>query len=388
MQMKKFTLLVFLSVLFLILSIRSTETLGNLASQILETCKTSSYRAACYDTEIPKLMNKISMEKAFKVTAEVQRLDPGYQFCHVVGHKLAAREVDKNPNKWKEIIPRCPSGLCSDGCIHGTFQEKFKIDTVSDLQFPSFAKDFNTICDINSWNPTGFEKDGCYHGLGHLAMYVTRADIMKAVNLCKSLGSLTDERTLLCFDGAFMQIFQPIEPEDFSLAYAKGPSPENLASYCSTLPEPIKSACITEGFTFFREKVLTSDGVVDYCKTVSPELFKRCLFIIETALVPIQKNDVSIIASYCQGFPGDLKAQCFVNDSLRLLENDYRSIGKAVKLCSLAIPESLSDECFKGMTSGSNYVFRQNSKEFKDFCKAVPSSLTNLCKKTGGINES
>ena len=61
------------------------------ANQVIETCKKESYPPACYDREIPKLMDKgLSMEDVFTVTSHIQQKTNGYFFCHVLGHNLSA----------------------------------------------------------------------------------------------------------------------------------------------------------------------------------------------------------------------------------------------------------------------------------------------------------
>jgi len=109
--------------------ILSNQALQKYADDVLAKCQSETYSPGCYDREIPKLMDYISMEDAFKVTSIVQGEDKTYTYCHVLGHKLAAREIDKDPSKWKEVVTRCPSGICSNGCIHGGFQEKFRSET-------------------------------------------------------------------------------------------------------------------------------------------------------------------------------------------------------------------------------------------------------------------
>ena len=48
------------------------------AARVIEQCAASSYHEGCYDKEIPKLMDAISMEEAFEVTREVQKKDTAY----------------------------------------------------------------------------------------------------------------------------------------------------------------------------------------------------------------------------------------------------------------------------------------------------------------------
>ncbi|MEZ4200780.1 MAG: hypothetical protein R3B69_04370 [Candidatus Paceibacterota bacterium] len=83
----------------------------------------------CYDEEIPKLMDAgMSMEDAFAVTATIQDLDPSYQYCHVLGHELSAKETAKDPSRWKDVVARSPLGMCSNGGVHGAFQERFRVE--------------------------------------------------------------------------------------------------------------------------------------------------------------------------------------------------------------------------------------------------------------------
>ena len=100
------------------------------AETIIATCAQESYAPSCYDKEIPKLMDEgYSMEQAFAVT-QVARKDPSYQYCHVLGHYLAAKETQKDPENWKDVIARIPLGMCSNGAIHGAFQERFRAESL------------------------------------------------------------------------------------------------------------------------------------------------------------------------------------------------------------------------------------------------------------------
>jgi hypothetical protein len=200
----------------------SSSQISELAKQMVDRCKTSKFTQTCYDKEIPKLMDNptnLSMENAFAVTRIVQDIDKSFPYCHVLGHELSAKEVNKDPSKWKDVVSRCPSGTCSNGCIHGGFQEKFRAESLTDAQVQQVLPDLKTICeDRDNWHPTGLEQASCYHALGHLTMYLTRADTTKSSSLCNTIAQKSDGRDFrhLCYDGVFMQIYQPLEPEDFS----------------------------------------------------------------------------------------------------------------------------------------------------------------------------
>mgnify|MGYP001566371628 CR=1 FL=1 len=164
---------------FLPLSQKS-RSLEEYANQVMEICASASSRPACYDKEIPKLMDVISMEQAFEVTKSIQEKDSQYWYCHVLGHNLSGRETAKNPEKWKEVVPRCPVGMCSNGCIHGALQERFRKENFSEDDLEKVLPDLSDICDEKqNWHPTGMERSTCYHALGHLLMYLSAADTKK-----------------------------------------------------------------------------------------------------------------------------------------------------------------------------------------------------------------
>ena len=74
--------LIFLRQKVLIGNIASETDLQKYARQVQDKCKGSNYKASCYDREIPKLMDYISMEDAFNVTKIIQKTDVQYKYCH------------------------------------------------------------------------------------------------------------------------------------------------------------------------------------------------------------------------------------------------------------------------------------------------------------------
>jgi hypothetical protein len=159
------------------------------ADKMVALCAGISYHPTCYDKEIPKLMQALTMEQVFGVTAIVQDLDHTYTYCHVLGHELAAAEVAKDPSKWKDVITRSPRGLCSNGAIHGAFQERFRRESLDDKEIVELKPELQDVCEPRgTWKPTGLEQGSCYHALGHLVMYITAGEIQKAVSLCGDLA--------------------------------------------------------------------------------------------------------------------------------------------------------------------------------------------------------
>ena len=173
------------------------------AEEVLVRCQKEEFTPNCYDKEIPKLMRFMSMEDAFGVTRYVQEKDPKYRFCHVLAHEL-----------------RCPATMCNNGSPHGVLMYKFKSESLSDSQIESILPDLKEVCEPRGkWQPSEVEIGMCYHGIGHLNMYITDADIDKSLELCEKIGVKEDGRSYYktCVQGVFMIVFQGVEQEEFAL---------------------------------------------------------------------------------------------------------------------------------------------------------------------------
>lgn len=363
----------------------SAISLDKYAEDIVKECASAPYKPTCYEDKVPKLMDFISMEQAFEVTRFIQDKDKSYAYCHVLGHELSARETAKDPDKWKDIIPRCPSGLCSNGCIHGAFQERFRTETLDDNQIEAFKPDFIDICEPRlGWNPTGLEQGTCYHALGHLLMYITGADIKKSIKLCEETSIKKDGRdwSALCFDGAFMQIFQPLEEEDFVLIAGKEVKKDELVSFCSKFTGEKRISCWSEGWPLFRNEIMEPAGLVKFC---SGSLLKNeyeqgsCygdLFYVLTAQFQF---DLVKLKNFCSGLPSLRMNQCFANSASRMIETDYRNIPLVIDWCSGVSSAQGKEACFQELIRYSTYNFHAGSQEFFQLCNGLPEPWKTQC---------
>lgn len=353
------------------------------AEKALALCKSAKHRPSCYDKEIPKFMDVVSMEDAFEITKIVQEQDPSYAYCHVLGHELSAKEVKKNPAEWKNVIARCPSGVCSNGCLHGGLQERFRSDSLTDAQTEKIVPDLENICEAKpDWNPTGLEQNSCYHALGHLTMYITNADINKSVALCERIANKPDGRDLrfLCYDGAFMQLNQPLEPEDFALIKGKEITKKNVTAFCNSFSGEKNASCWTESWPLFSEEIKTPKGIVDLCMKIDASVRQRCFGSMFYG-VPIQlRFDNEKIADFCNSINDEsLQGTCFASVSDRLIETDYRNSKKAVALCSAASSKDAKSTCFSNTARQASFNFHPGSKQFVDLCNSLPAKWKNKC---------
>lgn len=359
------------------------SSLHDLALQVLVECGHESYPPSCYDEAIPELMDRISMEETFEVTKIIQNYDPRYLYCHVLGHNVSAVEVAKDPSKWKDVLARCPSGVCSNGCLHGGLQEKFRADVLTEAQIVEVTKEMQDICEARpGFSPTGLEQASCYHAVGHLTMYVTNADITRALEICDQVALKPDGRDFLrvCQEGVFMQIFQPLEPEDIALVEGITPQKDQLKEFCWQFPEPERHACWREGWPLYDQEIRQPSGLLDFCQYSSdPRLQAYCFNSMFYIITPQFQFSLPKLDSFCAEFPEMIAAQCYGNAASRMMETDWKMIPEALALCQLAGQQGLADRCYQELVFYSQFNFRPDSTQFQKLCNGLPEPWQTKC---------
>ncbi|MEX0652018.1 MAG: hypothetical protein WD509_00905 [Candidatus Paceibacterota bacterium] len=351
---------------------------------ILKQCSGSEYRPSCYDTEIPKLMDSgVSMEDAYYVTRYIQKEDTEYFYCHVLGHNLSAKETAKDPSKWKDVVARAPSGMCSNGGIHGAFQERFRAESLPDANLSELRSILSGVCDKREgWNPTSLEQATCTHALGHLAMYITDAHVENSVDLCREVAIRYggNDFTQICFDGVFMQIFQPLEPEDFGLIEDIAPkTKEDALVFCSQFEGKVYESCHSESWPLSLKEIKTPEGLVGFCGLMTNEGRNRCfnaLFYVVTTQFRFNEERMT---HFCSEIPETQKGQCFANTASRMIETDWSMIDASVRICKTAEEFAVGDICYNELLLYSTYNFHKDSKEFVSLCRALPGEWEKRC---------
>jgi len=370
----------------------SANPMQKYADQIIKTCSSESYPPSCYDKEIPKLMDKgITMEQAFEVTRLIQNKVNNYYYCHVLGHELAAKETAKDPSKWTEVIGRCPTGMCSNGCLHGAAQERFRSDVLTSDQVDGILPQLAQICQPGHERSfTGLEQASCYHALGHLSMYLTGADVPHSIAICNQIAKPSgQDYTQTCYEGVYMQIFQPLEPEDFALVKdipAKTiPDAEKL---CDTFTGEQRAACHRESWPLYRQQLETPTGLTHFCSLVNnPTDVQRCYNAMFYVLTAQFNFDESKIVPLCLGLPDPKRqAQCFGNSASRFLETDYRLGPRAVGLCKIADQHGYGDRCYSELLFYSSFNYHEGSPEFQQICNDMPEPWRGKCLAGEGKN--
>lgn len=357
------------------------------ARDIASRCAGEGDHAPCYEREVPRLYPELSVPELFDIVREIRRRDPTYTFCHVLGHKIGERVVAEDPARWSEnIVLNPPDNLCSSGYLHGVAIERFRADVFDDALFEESIPSFAAACTSRpGWQLSDFIQATCYHGLGHLFFYIADADMPKALSVCTRTargGSERDSFTRLCYEGVFMSLFQPLEPDDFLLIERMEvkPSTTTVRSYCARfLDNAQEGACLRESWPYSREDILGGEGVGAFCsgQPDSAQEFAcyESSFSIMGRMALSRPEDAR---TACDLAPEKYRVMCYERAALAILEEDMARGGEAVALCE-AIPGAYQDECMQFLAARAEFVFGDRSKERGAFCAALPEEFARAC---------
>ena len=367
----------------------SNTSLANYAEIVLAKCASDKFKPNCYDKEIPKLMDYITMEEAFDVTRIIQKKDGNYLYCHVLAHNISRRETQKDPSKWMDVIARCPATMCNNGCPHGAMMDRYKSESLTKKQIKELIPDMKILCEPRGkWSPTPIEISMCYHSIGHLAMYITGADLNQSADLCVVIGVKESGRNYVqtCTQGVFMQVFQPLEPEDFALIGKMAPTKDKVETFC----EPFKKdhikweACRTESWPLFRSELMNPKYLENWCSFSDRKgAYKTCqanMMSIITVRLAVETKDLTKLDEFCMGLYSDEhKEDCYAYATGRLIQIDPSYVKKGLEVCGLAKNKGLDYECNKVMTSYGQMTYHKETKELTEYCAKMPKEWRNFC---------
>lgn len=353
------------------------------ADQIVEACARAPYIPTCYDEKIPALMDKgLSLEEVFSVTRMVQDKTSGYFYCHILGHKVAEKEVAKDPSQWTNVIARCPSDICSNGCLHGAAQERFRAESLTPEELVEVTPALMNLCEpTNGFSFTELERASCYHALGHLSMFLTGGDVDGALGICDQVAGRDGiDYETTCYEGTFMQIFQPLEPEDVALVRELPVGTQKEAEgFCDSFGGASMAACHRESRPLYGT-LAQPDELEHFCAlTPGENNIRDCYLAILFTLAPYFEYDIDKLTELCTGIPAEREAQCFANAASRFVESDYRLAEEAVALCAVAEAEGVGERCYHELLYYSTFVFHEGSVGFNALCNALPEPWQTRC---------
>lgn len=365
-----------------------SRTTASAASDIVEACarEGESDHSHCYERDVPALWGTHSLPELFEIIRDIRQIDPSYQFCHVLAHKLGEQAAAEDPSRWVDLIPlNPPDGICSNGFIHGVIVGTFRNDVLDAATLEKIIPDFARACEPRAnWTPSPLDQAICYHGMGHLFMFVTNADIRKSLDTCDRIAlSPTDDFRRVCREGVFMQIYQPLEPDDFALIelLPEEPSKENYRRMCDFYSDSAEEegACLREAWPLFEDGIKSGRDVAAFCKgQPNTEETAACYESASAIIGRMTLGNIDAAAQACAAIPAGEQATCYVMAAQAIVEEDRSNGSVALMLCKRA-EGLLADNCLATLAGRAGFLFTSRSREGVAFCALFNDEQRTIC---------
>lgn len=365
------------------------RSLGEYAHMVVEKCADAAYRPTCYEEEVPKLVEVLPTERIFDVVRLIRSEDPEYLYCHVLAHELGSYEVSLDPDNWLDVVVKGPTdGMCSNGFAHGAIVTRFSDEDLSPEEYQYALNDLAIACEKREgWDPTDLTKAICYHGVGHVLIHMTLANVAESLEGCEFIGLKEDGRDYrqVCTEGVYMQLFQPLEPEDYALVdmlpYA--PTKDNLKKFCedNSATDAQYGTCWREAWPLLGVDAYTARGVTSLCGGLTESQEQdRCFIALFTIVGRHNLGESEKIVATCNGMAPAYQGQCFANGANAFLEEDPNFVPQGVALCGEATSEVAKDECYSFLAQVASFNFHEGSKPFEVLCSTLPAAYQKACK--------
>lgn len=166
----------------------------NEANKAAAKCQDSNrYSVQCYGEFLSQVTHTHDVFFAQAVLAKLWEIDEQTRSCHVLAHKSALSEIEKNPRGWKELLEKINPQVCSGGFFHGILEGHARFDQ----SFSLTEKEIDAVCR----NADAYKEGSCVHIMGHLLLLEFDADITNALEVCDRITIASDE----CYRGVFME---------------------------------------------------------------------------------------------------------------------------------------------------------------------------------------
>ena len=177
-----------------------------------------------------------------------------------------------------------------------------------------------------------------------------------------------------------MQIFQPLEPEDFAIVEGLQPEKEELGAFCSQFSLAQQNSCWSEGWPLYYEEITTPEGLVEFCSAPQGSLQQdRCYLNLFYVVAAQFRLDETKMVNFCSGMSEEKKAQCFANMASRIIETDASLVVRAVRLCKEADLFGIGERCYEELLFYSTYNFHPGSEDFSRLCLSLPEFWQDKC---------
>jgi len=290
--------------------------------------------------------------------------------------------VEKDLSDWRTVLNQCPQdGMCANGCLHGALITRFvgAESGMSQVEIDEALNELQGICEVRSdWNPSALDKGNCYHGLGHLAMYMTLGDIDESMEICTRFVEGTNSNSMrsLCYGGVFMQLFQPLEPEDVAMVAHIDVSKENFADYCNQFPRNDgRTECFERGSMLFPNATTDGPTMKHFCELSGDSQITDSCYIMIFSLVGSGTDYVtSSISSICNTVEAERRGDCYGMSAINMIDADPTFITRVPEICNAAADTDTQTACFARVVWYIPYRFNKGTENYDALCAVLQES--------------
>ncbi len=344
---------------------------------------TEEQKELCYQKNVPRLIDEgVSLEATFAVVTNILRADSGYQSCHVLAHLIAGKEVAKDPAQWKTVLLRVPTNICGSGALHGAFQERFKVESMPDVTIEKMKELLDGVCEATDrWDPPLLDQSSCMHGMGHMFLYVTNANVKKSVALCEALGPKSDfDFTQTCMEGVFMQVYQPIDQEDENLVKDLFDASRDTASFCAPFKGLAHLSCVKETWPAVKNSATDPRIYTSLCRQLTdPKDARYCAAGMMYPVIEMLHYDIPLIERFCEELTdAEFRNICWARTASKMVWADWSQSAKAAGICTDA-PEVAQEECWTELLNFASSGMPEGSQAARALCSEMPEPYRSTC---------
>lgn len=331
----------------------------------------------CYGYKIAEYLKKDSLDYSMKVLDKVEDIDEKAQSCHVIAHRMAAAEMEKDPSKWGDLVKKVDQNFCSYGFIHGVIEARSRFE-------PEFAvnpKSIEQICDLISGGTRVRGTDqSCAHIMGHVVLAEKEGSVPQAIAVC---DKIEEKLQYQCNSGIFMENFTRDNLVAHGIAEYAPWGEETIQSQeelCLSHEDSISAkACWMEVSHLYANKYpFQPEKVYKECQKAPSELFREECYMhsIQTLLEKPNPTDAYLL-SLCEPFRTrgryyeceGVIVHSYINSSLKLTS-------KAFEYCAM-VPGEFKSYCFQKI--GKILEMHLPKKEVTAYCRSAPSNYQHDC---------
>jgi hypothetical protein len=237
------------------------------------------------------------------------------------------------------------------------------------------------------FSPTELGKAICYHGIGHVLIHMTLAKVNESLKACEAIAIKDDGRNYMqvCTEGVYMQLFQPLEPEDYALVdmLPYKPTRENIKKFCSEFSQSDiqYGACWREAWPLLGESIYDSEGIINHCGALTPAQDRDACYISAFTINGRHGlGNPEKMAELCNSVSEGYQGMCFARSANAFPEEDSRLVKEGVAFCAMANKQDAQNECYGFLADVASFNFHPDSPAFDELCFELPVAYAQRCR--------